>query len=164
LGLLQLRRLEISADLRGPEDLPMRSHFIPHPFLAGDGRCRICDLAYSQLIPAEVEHHRKFHERYLAACDAGVAPVPEAERQQRRASGLAVQFNNSVPFQDRLAAAESWLVASHHEHLFAVLLHNIRRMDLREYFTKHVKPKRLTSFQPDVATELRFRYSDAFIS
>ena len=142
----------------------MTTHFIPHPFLAGDGRCRICDLPYSKNIEKEVRQHRGFHKRYLAACDAGFAPVPEAERQQRRASGLAVQFNDSVPFQDRLAKAEDWLAAAHQEHLFAVLLQGVRRVGLREYFTRHVEPDRLSSFRPDVATELRFRYSNNFIS
>ncbi|MBI5543799.1 MAG: hypothetical protein HY901_07935 [Deltaproteobacteria bacterium] len=142
----------------------MKSNFVPHPNLAGDGRCRICDFAYSTLVPAEVAQHRRYHARYLAACGSVGAPMPTAERESRRQAGLAVQFNERIPLRERIAAAERWLEAEHHDHLAEVLLYGVQRLDLREYFTKHVEPSRLSSFENDVAAELRLRYSDSFVA
>jgi len=49
-------------------------------------------------------------------------------------------------------------------HLVDVLRYGGRRLDVCEFFTKHVEGwERLSNFQPDVAAELRFRYSDNFI-
>lgn len=142
----------------------MNSNFIPHPMMPELGRCRVCDMPFSKQIPKEVAGHLRFHKRYLEACDGAAAPVNEAERQRMRAEGLAPQFDEWVPFKDRLAAAERWLVAEHHEHLFHALLYEVKRLDLREYFTANVERRgRLGLFQADVATELRLRYSDNFI-
>lgn len=139
----------------------MRSNFVPHALQAGEGRCRICDLAYSQLIPKEVAVHRRFHRDYLSACDGVGAPVPEKVREKWREAGLAIQFAERVPFQERLDGAEKWLEAVYHSYLFGVLFHQLdRRMDLCEYFTKRVEGRdQLKKFQPDVAKEMRRRYS-----
>ena len=141
----------------------MRSNFIPHPTMRGEGRCRTCDFPFSKLIDAEVAQHAAVHKRYLALANSVGAPVPEATREEWRRTGLALQFLPDVPFKERLAGAERWLLAEHHEHLCRALLYGVKRLDLREYFTKCVEPSRLGNFQPDVAAELRVRYSEGFI-
>lgn len=141
----------------------MRANFVPHSYLPGEGRCRICDMPYSKCHPDEVADHRGYHRRYLAACDGVGAPVPERTRHEMR-QGLAIQGDMTVPFKDRLASAEGWLVAEHHEHLVDVLRYGSPRLDLCEFFTKYVEGRgQLSNFAPDVAAELRLRYSDNFI-
>lgn len=142
----------------------MRANFIPHPTMRGEGRCRICDLPYSRFSPDEVAEHRRYHKRYLEACDRGGAPIPERTREAWRRDGLDIQADTTVPFKGRLAGAEKWIVAWHHDHLADHLLHGGRRLDLREFFTRYVEGRgALTNFAPDVAAELRLRYSDRFI-
>lgn len=142
----------------------MKGNFVSDPFLRGEGRCRVCDFAYSKLRADEVAEHRRYHKRYLEACDGVGAPIPERMRQEWRTDGFAIQGDTSVPLKDRVAGAETWLIAMYHEHLVDYLRYGGRRLDLCEFFTKHVEDKgRLSSFAPDVAAELRFRYSDNFI-
>lgn len=142
----------------------MSTNFVPHPGLPGEGRCRICDMGYSKLRGNEVAEHRRYHKLYLKACDGVGAPVPERTREAWRRNGLALQNDTATPFKERLAAAERWLVAEHHEHLVDVLRYGVRRLDLCEFFTKNVEGRgRLSNFAPDVAAELRLRYSDNFI-
>lgn len=143
----------------------MKPNFVPHPYLAGEGRCRVCNLPYSKMIAKEVAVHRRFHGDYLRACAVGGAPMPETVRDAQARAGLAPQFAEGVSFKERLAGAEKWLEAVFHGYLFGALYHQVEHlMDLREYFTKRVEGRgRLGLFQPDVAAALRFRYSDNFI-
>jgi hypothetical protein len=162
--LLPLRVLAIEKKNQDPTERKMRSNFVPHPSFAGEGRCRVCDLPYSQFIDKEVAQHRRYHARFLIACDTVGAPVPEATRDSWRQTGMAIQNDPRLPLKDRVAAAEAWLLAEHHEHLFAALLYVVKRLDVREYFTKRVEMRGfLANFEPDVAAELRLRYSDGFV-
>lgn len=136
-----------------------------HPDLEGYGRCRICDMPYRTFRADDVAEHRRYHGRHIAACKGAGAPAPERTRDDWRTNGLAIQDDMSVPFEERLAGAERWLVADYHEHLVSFLRFGGRRLDLREYFTRRVEGRsRLSNFAPDVAMELRLRYSDNFIA
>lgn len=140
----------------------MKRNFVPHPSMPGEGRCRVCDLPYSKDIAAEVRRHRLFHRAYLLACDGVGAPAPEAVRDRWREEGLALQFLEGATFEERLAGAERWLVAQHHEHLFRALLYGVNRLALSEFISRHAEERGwLASFGCDVATALLSRYTDS---
>jgi len=140
-----------------------RSNFIELDHRTGDGRCRVCDLPYSKMLEKEVREHREFHRRYLDACDGVGAPVNEAERKRLFAEGLRLQERGST-LPERVKGAEMWLTAKHHEHLFGVLLYDVKhRLDLRAFFTNRIEDRDLLrgNFADDVAYEMRFRYSQS---
>ena len=137
-----------------------RSNFIEMITMPGEGRCRVCDYAYSINLPKEVKAHNEYHRRYLDACDGVGAPVNEAKRADMLEEGLRLQREGET-LAERVKGAEMWLVSKYHEHLVGVLLQYVgRRLDLREFFTRMEDNGLKGRFDDDVAYEMRRRYSD----
>jgi hypothetical protein len=143
----------------------MRRDFIPHWHIPNAGRCRVCDLPYFTDNPPEVKGHRAFHKRYLRALENGWAPYPEEVREQIRDEAFAILKIPGASFEERLAAAEKFLLSKFHEYLFGVLLNyplqTAPGRDIFTYFTLRIEEKGLLKqFGQDVAEEMSREYSD----
>ena len=140
--------------------IAMRSDFIPHPTLQGEGRCAICDLPYGDYVPREVAHHRGFHRRFLGALDDGWAPLPEETRSRLRRQGLDRQGRPDATFEERLAGATDFFTAKLHDYWFGVLYMDVPPTSVARYFVKRIDEKGLLdSYGQDVVEEMRGRYA-----
>jgi hypothetical protein len=139
----------------------MRSNFVPHTYLAGEGRCRVCDLPYSKFIDKEVADHRRYHRLYLKACDTIGAPTPEHERARRRIAGLEV-LRTATTLKEKVRGAEMWFDAQYNDHVFGALYFEGSRLTRGEYFMRlDARGSIKGSMDDDVAAVLREKYSDA---
>ncbi len=161
-----MRQLEVTEGASvHREGNDMRSDFIPHPRLEGEGRCAVCDLPYSRLLPREAEHHRGFHRSYLKALDDGWAPLPERERELLHESAFSTLRRGASSFNERLNAAEAYFRWKLDGYRFGALYYDVEPRTVANYFRERIDAKGLIDqFGLDVAAEMRRRYTEGAVA
>jgi hypothetical protein len=124
----------------------------------GERRCRTCDFPYSIHIPSEVRDHEQHHEAFLRARDEGWAPLSQRDTEHMRGEGLRMACDGHC-HEVKVAGAERWLDAEHHDHHARVLLYGSRRFSRRELFAWLDQRGCLGRFGADVIAVLRERYA-----